>query len=104
VPIARIVFVLAALAFAVLIAWAAGAASFAESFSRITADPWGVVTLVDLYAGFLVAALVIAMTERSKWVAVLVVAALAVLGNMVTLAWVAWRLPDLHGRLSRQRT
>ncbi|MEJ1157018.1 hypothetical protein [Prosthecomicrobium sp. N25] len=99
--IVRVLYLAAAAAFAALILWAAGAASFSESFARITADPWGLVTLADLYAGFAVSALVIAMAEERRWVAVLLVAAMMVLGNIVTMAWLAWRLPTLHARLRR---
>lgn len=98
--LARILLVLAATGFVALIVWASGAASFAQSFSAITADPWGIVTLADLYLGFLLFALVIAMTEESKWRAVLIVAAMALLGNAVTLIWFAWRLPRLHALLT----
>jgi hypothetical protein len=39
---------------AALIVWASMNANFGESFSAITADPWGIVSLVDLYLGFLI--------------------------------------------------
>jgi hypothetical protein len=94
----RALSVLAALFLTGLIIWAFGRASFWASFAAISADPWGVVTLVDLYLGFAIAGVVIALVERS-WRAVLWIAATLVLGNVVTALWLAWRLPRLAAAL-----
>lgn len=96
----RAFLVLAAAVFAGVIVWAFSAAAFWESFGRISADPWGIVALADLSLGFLIASLVIAMSEERKAVAVGTIAALFVLGNVVTLLWAAWRLPRLQARLA----
>jgi hypothetical protein len=98
---ARLLLVVATLAFAAMLVWAIGAASLSASFSAIAADPWGFVTLVDLYTGFAMFGLVLAFTEERKLVALAVFAAMLVLGNVITLAWVAWRLPLLWARLAR---
>lgn len=99
----RILILLIAAAFAALVVWAIGAASLSASFAAMAADPWGIVTLADLYLGFLAMAVVIAMTEERRAVAVVTVAAMALLGNLVTLAWLAWRLPRLAARLAQAR-
>jgi hypothetical protein len=79
-----------------LIAWAYGQASLAESFKIIIRDPWGVVMLVDLYIGFIVAAVLFSLVER-PWVALLLMLASFVLGNIVAALWLAARgLPFLH--------
>ncbi len=83
----------------VLIIWAGMNANFWESFGRIVADPWGIVSLVDLYLGFIVASVVIVIFERNKGVAALWVVPVYFLGNIVTAIWLAWRLPDLVRRL-----
>lgn len=96
----RAILVAAAAAFTGLIVGAAGQAAIGESFARIVADPWGVVTLVDLYGGFVLTGLVIALVDERKAVAIPIVAGLLVLGNVVAFLWFAWRLPLLHARLT----
>lgn len=95
--IARSLAALAAAALLVAIAWAAGEVSISDSFARIIADPWGVVTLVDLYAGFVLIAIIIAYVEPLRWVAVLAVIATPVLGSLVPAAWLLVRLPYFVG-------
>jgi hypothetical protein len=94
-----------AIAFVVLAAailWAAGQANIIESFARITDDPWGIVTLVDLYAGFVVVAVVIGLIEPRRWVTLLVVILIPFLGTLVPAAWLVVRFP-LVARLGAQR-
>lgn len=81
------------------IAWASMSAPFWESFSAITAMPWGVVTLVDLYLGFFCAAFLVLRVETNRLSAVTVIALILVLGNVVTALWLAARgLPWLARR------
>jgi hypothetical protein len=77
------------------ILWAFGAAPFWPSVAAITANPWGVVTLIDLYLGFLIFSIVIARFEPNRGLAVGMIAAIPFLGNVVPLAWLAWRGLDL---------
>lgn len=99
--LARIALVALASAFAALIVHATGRAAIGQSFAAMVADPWGLVALVDLYLGFLVTAVVVALFEDRAWKTAAFVAALLVLGNVVSLAWLAWRLPRLRRRLTR---
>jgi hypothetical protein len=94
-------FLLAAILTGTII-WAFGAASFWESFGRIIADPWGVVSLVDLYVGFIVASILIFMIERGGVIAWAVIIPTFFLGNVVTALWLAWRAPQLLALLKRQ--
>ena len=57
-----------------------------EGGSALVALPWGRVTLVDLYAGFFVAAVWIVATERTWKHALFWLVVLACLGNVATLA------------------
>lgn len=92
-----------ALAFLAMIVWAFGTASFWSSFAAITGDPWGLVTLADLYVGFFVATALIVMVEGPKpWVIALAIS-IFVLGNVVTALWFAWRLPEMARRLGQSR-
>lgn len=93
-----------ALAFLAMIVWAFEAASFWSSFAAITGDPWGLVTLADLYLGFIVAIALIVMVEGPKPWAIALAISIFVLGNVVTALWFAWRLPELVRRISQSGT
>ncbi|MDQ0315300.1 hypothetical protein [Amorphus orientalis] len=86
---------------AVLVGWAMTQAPLLESFGRVIADPWGLVALADLYLGFVLLSVVIALTERSRILAVILIVALFLLGNIVGALWVAARWPLLRDGLRR---
>lgn len=94
----------AALLGAILWASFAGAdihGTLLQQTSVLTTLPWGIVTLSDLYAGFLVFAVVIFIAERSWLSAALWSAPLLVLGNVWAALWLVLRLPSLIRRLNR---
>lgn len=95
----RAVLVLFGILFAALIVWAVIYGDFAAAGAWLTSDPWGIVTLADLYFGFLLSAVLIAMTER-RWTAVLWIAPIPFLGNVWTVIWFIVRIPHLSKRLS----
>lgn len=99
----RIALVAGTILLAALIVRAALSADFFEAFARIGADPWGLVSLVDLYLGFIMFAVVIGLIERPVVTAVLVVA-LLILGNVVGAIWLAVRLPELGRRLAQPKS
>lgn len=99
----RLVLAMVAAALAVLIAWAAVAGDFAAAGRWLTSDPWGLVTLADLYFGFLLSAIVIAAVER-RWTALLWIAPIPVLGNVWTAIWFILRLPALLKRIRTPET
>lgn len=86
--------VLSALALILLgaIVWASLSLPIGESFARIVADPWGVVTLLDLYFGFLLFSVFVILFEPNRLLAGAVVLLTLVLGNLVTAAWLVLRL------------
>lgn len=86
----RIAFAAVAVALLGLIVWAFGQAPFWDSVARVVADPWGLVMLGDLYAGFVAATALFVLFER-RGVALALFIALMLLGNVVTLLWLAWR-------------
>ncbi len=86
----RIAFTAVAVALAGLILWAFGQAPFWDSVAKVVADPWGLVMLGDLYAGFVAATALFFLVEK-RAVALALFLALMVLGNVVTLLWLAWR-------------
>ena len=87
----RLVLFSAAIFLTAAIIWAGLNAPFWASFSHITANPWGVVTLVDLYSGFLLASVLIWLIEPRKGLAAGIVLLTLVLGNIVTLLWLGLR-------------
>lgn len=101
--ILRAIVAVSGAAFAALIVWAFFAAQFWASFDAITADPWGLVTLADLYLGFFLTAIVIAFFEKGLR-AVLWIVPLPFLGNVWAVIWFVVRLPELRRRLTASRS
>jgi hypothetical protein len=81
----------AAAILAAAIVWAGATASFSASFAKIANDPWGVVTLIDLYSAFLVSSIVIWRFEPSRLLALLLIVLTMGLGSLVPLLWLAFR-------------
>jgi hypothetical protein len=73
------------------IVWAFTQADFWTSVAQIMANPWGVVTVIDLYLGFFIFAIVLWRFEPDRRIALVAIISLPFLGNVVTLAWLAWR-------------
>ena len=90
--ILRLVLSLVGLTFGVVIVWAIMNGNFGEAGRWLVSDPWGIVTLADLYFGFLLSAVIIALFERPLH-ALLWIAPIPFLGNVWTVVWFVWRLP-----------
>ncbi len=58
---------------------------------RLLADPWGMVTLLDLGVGLVFVAAWIAVMEPRPWYAAVWIIGLLLLGNVVTLVFLLWR-------------
>lgn len=82
------------LAFAALIVWAIRTGDFRAAGNWLTSDPWGMVTLADLYLGFLLTAVVIAVFEPPLR-AVLWIIPLPFLGNVWAVIWFVMALPRI---------
>jgi hypothetical protein len=74
--------------FHALIFWAFQEQSFSEGVSHITAKPWGLVTLADLYLGFFIFSIFIFLTQKSFLKSVLWCLALVCLGNGIALLYI----------------
>jgi len=83
----------------VLIILAALEAPINESFGRITEDFWGWTALADLYLGFILISIIIAVFEENKVAAVFWILPLFFLGNIWSTLWFVLKLPTLIGRL-----
>ena len=91
-----------ALGLAALIVVAVADGSFFEAGRWLTSEPWGLVTLADLYLGFVLAAIVIWLGESRPLTALLWILPIPVLGNVWTVLWFLIRLPHLRERLARR--
>ena len=97
----RIAFSLLGAGLAALIVWAMRTGEFSAAGAWLTSDPWGIVTLADLYLGFALAAAAIALFERSLAARLFWITPIFVLGNVWTVAWFVLRGPSALRRLSR---
>ena len=70
---------------------ASGHSNVLVGLRYVIADPWGVTTLLDLGVGLLFVAVWLAVVEPKPWRAAAWIAALFILGNMVTLAYLLSR-------------
>ncbi|MCA3563226.1 MAG: hypothetical protein IOC90_00505 [Methylocystis sp.] len=83
----KLAFAIPGLVLAAAIVWAFASADFWPSVAYVMSNPWGVVTLVDLYAGFIITGVMVAAIERWRpWAWGLLVLSFA-LGNVVFAAW-----------------
>ena len=95
--IALAVFVLFAIALLVTIVIASGQEDVLTAMRVIGGDPWGLVTLIDLFCGLFFAALWIGAVEEDRRVAIAGIALLFVLGNLVTVTYLLLRARHANG-------
>lgn len=77
--------------------WAGKQANLIVALSAMASDPWGAVTLLDLYAGLIVVSIWIFHVERRSWVAALWTVGLFGLGNFATLLYLFFRSFTVQG-------
>ncbi|EAP89539.1 MAG: hypothetical protein CMH91_06955 [Oceanicaulis sp.] len=96
----RIIAALGAIALAFAIVWAGMTAgqSLSEAVGWLVSEPWGVVSLIDLYLGFVLIAILIWVFEPNKLIALAFILPLPILGNVWSAVWLAWRLGALINR------
>jgi len=78
--IAKIISLLCLLSMTGILVYAFAAGSFSQDGTRLLSMPWGIVSLVDLYAGFILFSGWIIFRESSLWSAVVWVVLMMVLG------------------------
>ncbi|MEM8797394.1 MAG: hypothetical protein AAGE61_17675 [Pseudomonadota bacterium] len=98
--IIRLLIGLGGIALLVLIVLAALEAPIGESFSRITEDLWGWVTLVDLYLGFVLIAIFMAYCEQRIGMAVFWILPMFFLGNIWSALWFVVRFSAIRKRFA----
>ncbi len=82
------------------IVWAWGGGHFANEVKTISGLPWGKITLLDLYVGFLLWAVLVFLAEPNKLVALVWIVPTFFLGNIVPALWFVLKLPELARRLA----
>ena len=87
----RILSLLGGLALAALIVWAINVGDFGAAGAWLTSDPWGIVTLTDLYLGFFFFAVLVWLLEPNKAIALLFILPLPFLGHVWSAIWMVWR-------------
>jgi cytochrome c oxidase assembly factor CtaG len=98
----RILFAIPGIILTAAIAWAWNTSSLWEAMMQIGQNPWGVVTFIDLYAGFLFTGVIVAAIERWKpWAFGMIVLSLA-LGNIVFAIWGAMRGAEALHRIANR--
>ncbi|MEO1701740.1 MAG: hypothetical protein AAFR71_06755 [Pseudomonadota bacterium] len=97
--ILRLLLTIIGLAFAGLIVWAIMIGDFWAEGDWLVSNPWGIVSLADLYFGFFLSAVVIALFERPLAAAMWILP-IPFLGNVWVVVWFVLRLPELKRRLS----
>ncbi len=99
----RILLTAIGVAFGALIIWAIYTGDFSAAGTWLTTDAWGIVTLADLYFGFLLSAVVIYYFERGAraWFWIIPI---PFLGNVWTVIWFIWRLPAIINRFEAKNT
>lgn len=96
----RILSALLGLGFAGLLAWGfAAGGSVVPLLDVMLAEPWGLVTLADLYLGFVLMAGLVIVLEPDRRAGLAWAAAIVLLGNVITALWVVTRLPGTLARL-----
>ncbi|XBQ16894.1 MAG: hypothetical protein ABL308_03225 [Oceanicaulis sp.] len=90
----RILSALGGLILLALIVWAIVTAnqSLSEAIAWLISEPWGVVSLFDLYLSFFFVAVLIWILEPNKTIALVFILPLPVLGHVWSAVWMVWRL------------
>ncbi len=95
--IAKIIAIIGLLAMTGVILYAFVAGDFGTEGAWITSHPWGIVSLVDLYVGFVIFSLWIVYREKSPVAAVIWVTLMMVLGNWTAALYVLLALVKCRG-------
>lgn len=95
--IAKIIALIGMLAMGVVLLVGFSAGTLSQDGSALVKMPWGIVSLVDVYTGFVLFSGWILYREKNFWFALLLVILVMVLGNFITSAYTLWALSQSRG-------
>ena len=99
--IAKLLALLGVLAMGGILIYAFAVGDFAAEGSQLLAMPWGIVSLVDLYVGFMLFAMWIVYREPVLWQAIVWVILLMILGFLIGALYMLMALYTSKGDWSR---
>jgi hypothetical protein len=99
--VAKIIALLGALAQGGILIYGFTRGDFSAAGGFFFHDPWGIVSLVDVYVGFLFFSCWVIYREKSLWAALLWVAAIMVLGNFPAGVYAFLALNNSHNDWKR---
>jgi hypothetical protein len=94
---AKIIALIGLLAMGIALLYGFGAGTLSQDGSALVKMPWGIVSLVDVYTGFVLFSGWILYRERNLWTALVLVILVMVLGNFITSTYTLWALLKSRG-------
>lgn len=88
-------------AMAIVIAWAGASVDFFEAGAKLLDNPWGVVSLVDLYVGFIIFSAWIAYRETSLLVKIIWIVLMMVFGFLTASIYLLFVIRQSQGDWQR---
>jgi hypothetical protein len=102
-PLMRLALAIGAALLAGAKLWAGLTGDLAATMATAGDDAWGIVSLVALYAGLAAMAGLVLMLEPRRGVAVGVILAMPLVGNLAPALWFVWRgLAIINSRTARR--
>lgn len=99
--IAKLIAWLGVMAMTAVLIYGFSAGDFFEDGSKILNNPWGIVSLVDLYVGFILFSVWIVFRESNILVSLIWVMAMMILGFFTGALYVALNLHKSNGDLEK---
>ncbi|MEM6538526.1 MAG: hypothetical protein AAF742_03205 [Pseudomonadota bacterium] len=99
----RLILIAGGLALTGAIIWALGAddRGLGPVLTEMLSEPWSIVTLIDLYLGFFIVAVIIVLFERTILLGLFWAAPVFLIGNVWAAVWLAIRFRQVMSRLRR---
>jgi len=99
--IAKIVSIIGVLAMTIVLVYGFGVGNFANDGSEILSNPWGIVSLVDLYVGFALFSVWIVYREDELYKAIIWVVLMMILGFFTGSLYVLIALLKSNGDMDQ---
>ena len=94
---AKIIALIGMIAMGAVLIYGFSAGTFGQDGAALMRMPWGIVSLVDVYTGFVLFSGWILYREKNSWIALGLVLLVMVLGNFIASAYALWALFNSRG-------